>query len=328
MNKPLSSDDRQRALSGVLLMDKPAGLSSHDVALRLRRLFGVRRIGHTGTLDPLATGLLVFCIGSATKLVRFLTEADKSYEAVIHLGVKSKTYDAEGVDPDLAPADISYITEKDIRQELLNFEGAIEQKPPIYSAIRVDGRRLYKAARAGEQVTLPSRAVTVHSLSLTEYSAPLAKVSVDCGKGFYVRSLAHDLGENLGCGAHLSGLRRTRVGRFDLDEAHTLEELASLVDSNPEGLSSCLIAPERALNMPALVVTDSFAPRVITGVIPTVHDIQSVSESFAAGAQVTLSDSAGKMLAVGICSVDSADLRHTSEASSLAESFYRHVRVI
>lgn len=206
-------------------VDKPRGPTSHDVVARLRRASGVRRIGHAGTLDPLASGVLVVAVGRATRLIEYVADADKAYLAEITFGIHTDTYDAEG--RVVAQADASRLTRDRVERGLGPFRGVIEQRPPAHSAISVGGKRLYQLARAGQQVEAPTRRVEITSLELREWQPPAATVFVECSKGTYIRSLAHDLGQTLGVGAHLSALVRTRVGRFSLDDATPLERLES-----------------------------------------------------------------------------------------------------
>lgn len=211
-------------VEGVLNIDKPLGLTSHDVVARVRRLAGTRRVGHAGTLDPLATGVLVVCVGRATRLVEYVVGQEKGYTAVVRLGVATNTYDAEGEVTAEAPLpeglDVAML-----ETHLAVFRGEIEQVPPLYSAIKKNGQPLYKLARRGETVALAARPVSVYALELVAWEPPLLRLAVRCGAGTYIRSLAHDLGVSLGCGGHLAGLRRTAVGRFALDGAVELDRL-------------------------------------------------------------------------------------------------------
>ena len=194
---------------------KPRGPTSHDVVARLRRAErGVRRIGHAGTLDPLAEGVLVVATGKATRLIEYLVDADKLYGAGVHLGVETDTYDAEG--RVLAERPVEHLTREAVAGALEPFRGEIEQRPPPFSAVSVGGERLYARARRGEMVQAPLRRVSVTRLDLLDWQPPVAHLEVECSKGTYIRSLAHDLGRALGCGAHLSALVRLRAGRLPL----------------------------------------------------------------------------------------------------------------
>jgi tRNA pseudouridine55 synthase len=217
-----SSFDIKNAISGVLVVDKPVGLTSHDVVQIIRKGTNIRRAGHTGTLDPRASGVLVILIGPAVRLSEYVSASDKRYQAVVRLGATTDTYDAEGRVTSSSPVDIS---EEQFEEALSQFIGEIEQKPPPYSAVKIKGRKAYEMAREGEEVDLQPRKIHVYNLELLEWAPPEAVIDVYCSSGTYVRSLAHDLGETLGCGAHLVGLRRTKSGRFTLRDAVPLRKL-------------------------------------------------------------------------------------------------------
>ncbi|KWH29736.1 tRNA pseudouridine(55) synthase TruB [Burkholderia stagnalis] len=213
----------RRALDGVLLLDKPVGLSSNDALIRAKRLYLAKKAGHTGTLDPLASGLLPLCFGEATKFSQDLLEADKTYEATMRLGVRTATGDAEGEVLDTRPVECDRAA---VDAALARFTGEIVQVPPMYSALKRDGKPLYEYARAGQTVEREGRAVTIHVLELLACDLPDVTFRVTCSKGTYVRTLAEDIGEALGCGAHLTMLRRTGVGALTLDHAVTLDTLS------------------------------------------------------------------------------------------------------
>ncbi|HEX2030194.1 MAG TPA: tRNA pseudouridine(55) synthase TruB [Actinomycetota bacterium] len=201
---------------GVLLVDKPSGITSHDAVDAVRRALGVRRVGHAGTLDPMASGLLVLGVGRATRLLRFLGDLEKEYEGTGRLGEETDTLDATGSVVRTAPADVA---EEDLRGAMASFIGDIEQRPPAYSAVKVGGRRLYRAARAGERVKAPPRRVRVDAFDLLGFDGRDFDFRAVCSSGTYVRSLVADLGTALGPGAHLTRLRRTRIGRFSVSDA-------------------------------------------------------------------------------------------------------------
>jgi tRNA pseudouridine55 synthase len=215
--------DVKNAISGVLVVDKPVGLTSHDVVQVIRKGTNIRRAGHTGTLDPRASGVLVILIGPAVRLSEYVSASDKRYQAILRLGASTDTYDADG--EILRSRPVEHITEEQFQQELQGFIGEIEQVPPPYSAVKVHGRKAYEMAREGEEVDLAPRKIQVYNLDLLEWAPPEAVIDVYCSSGTYVRSLAHDLGEKLGCGAHLVGLRRTKSGRFTLRDAVPLRKL-------------------------------------------------------------------------------------------------------
>jgi len=229
-----------RVLSGLLLIDKPRGVTSFGVVSQVRRALGVRRVGHTGTLDPMATGLLPICLGQATKLARFVTDADKAYRGRARLGVATDTLDAEGevthVD---APEAVEVVGATEFAAAMSAFSGEITQRPPAYSAIKVDGERLYAKARRGEAVEAPERQVTIHGLALVDAQPPEFEFDVRCSKGTYIRTLAADIGGRLGLSAHLVGLRRTAVGDHQVSDALPLE--AFLAD--PEAAVATRLVP-------------------------------------------------------------------------------------
>ena len=214
-----------RAVDGVLLLDKPAGMSSNGALQAARRLYNAKKAGHTGTLDPMATGLLPLCFGEATKFAGELLDADKSYQAVVRLGITTDSADAEGQVLEIRPVAVSADR---LEQALARFRGEIEQVPPMHSALKRDGKPLYVLARQGLEVERAPRRVVISVLDLLDYDGERATLRVDCSKGTYVRSLAADLGQALGCGAHLAALRRTRIARLDLARAVTLPALAEL----------------------------------------------------------------------------------------------------
>jgi len=214
-------------ISGVLVVDKPVGLTSHDVVQIIRNGTNIRRAGHTGTLDPRASGVLVVLLGPAVRLSEYVSASDKRYQAVLRLGTRTDTYDAEGTILESSPVNI---TEEQFKESLTKFVGEIEQVPPPYSAIKVQGRRSYDLARNGEEVELAPRKINVYTLDLLEWASPEAVIDVYCSSGTYIRSLAHDVGEDLGCGAHLIGLRRTKSGRFSLRDAVPLSKLRDAFD--------------------------------------------------------------------------------------------------
>ena len=219
----MNSQDIKNAISGVLVVDKPVGMTSHDVVEAIRRGTGIRRAGHTGTLDPRASGVLVILVGPAVRLSEYVSASDKRYQAIIRLGSSTDTFDAEGkfVRTD-QPVNV---TEEQFETILKQFEGEIEQTPPPYSAVKVGGRRAYDMARQGEEVELAPRKIQVHHLEVLEWAPPEVVVDVHCSSGTYVRSLANDMGNALGTGAYLVGLRRTKSGRFSLRDATPLRKL-------------------------------------------------------------------------------------------------------
>jgi tRNA pseudouridine55 synthase len=257
----------RRVLDGVLLLDKPLGLSSNDALIRAKKIYLAKKAGHTGTLDPLATGLLPLCFGEATKFSQDLLEADKTYEATMRLGVRTTTGDAEG--EALQTRDVT-CDEAVIHAAMAHFRGEIAQVPPMYSALKRDGKPLYEYARAGQTVEREARNVTIHALDLIACALPDVTFRVTCSKGTYVRTLAEDIGEKLGCGAHLVALRRTGVGVLTLEHAVTLDTLA---EAAPAERDSWL--------QPVDALLSTF---------PAVHLDADAARRFAQGQRLKLSD--------------------------------------
>lgn len=209
-------------MNGILVIDKPSGMTSHDVVARVRRLLGERRIGHAGTLDPSATGVLLLGLGRATRLLRFIEAERKEYRAEVLFGVETTTQDADG--DIVSSRDATALTTAEIKAALGAFRGEIRQVPPMVSAIKVGGERLYRKARRGETVEREARTVTIDALELLAFDPPVATLRIECSKGTYIRSIAADLGAAVGTGAHLAALRRTRIGPFSESSAVALED--------------------------------------------------------------------------------------------------------
>lgn len=218
----------KRKVDGVLLLDKPVGLTSNAALQKAKRLFNVAKAGHTGTLDPFATGLLPLCFGEATKFSQFLLDADKVYRAEVKLGVRTSSGDLDGDVIAQAPA---HVDEAQLHATLTPFVGRIEQVPPMHSALKHQGRPLYEYARKGIDIERKARRVVVHALELERLEGDVCTLRVHCGKGFYVRALADDLGQRLGCGAHLIGLRRLAVGNFTIEDAVPLSALEAMPEA-------------------------------------------------------------------------------------------------
>lgn len=247
-------------LHGFLNIDKSGGMTSHDVVGRVRRLAGQKRVGHGGTLDPAATGVLPVALGDATRLLEFLVEGRKRYRALIKLGVVTTTDDAEGAV--VAEQPVPAIAEAELLATLATFVGAIQQIPPMYSAIQVGGRRLYDLAREGTTIELAPRTVEIDQLTLLGWESPLLSLDVTCGKGTYIRALARDLGAAIGCGAHLQALRRTAVGALTSETGVSLDALAA----DPALLAERLLPPEAAVaHLPRVELDDESARLVRNG---------------------------------------------------------------
>jgi tRNA pseudouridine55 synthase len=249
-------------MNGILVVNKPPGWTSHDVVARVRRLTREKRVGHAGTLDPMATGVLLVCLGRATRVTEYLMTSDKTYRAVMRLGIETDTYDADGQVLVTQPVNVD---ESDVRRVLARFVGQIDQVPPMYSALKREGRPLYKLARKGLEVEREPRRVTVHAITLHAWQLPDMTIDVRCSPGTYIRSLAHDVGAALGCGAHLTRLTRLASGSFTLDDAVTLQDLIGLED-----LAGLLRPLDAALqDLPAVTLDADQARRMLMGqVIP------------------------------------------------------------
>lgn len=280
------------SLEGILPVDKPQGWTSHDVVARLRRLTGVRRIGHAGTLDPMATGVLLLCLGRATRVVSFLTDAEKEYRFRVRLGVSTDTYDAEGQvvsRSDAVPTDLEAV-----RRAVAQFEGVIEQVPPMFSALKVGGRKLYDLARRGEVVERRARRVRIRQIEVERLCGADLDLQVVCSKGTYVRSLADDLGRALGCGGHVTELRRTRVGEMRVEACETLEGIEKACREG--GVSSLLLPMDLALvRLPVLSLDRESLVRFCSGANVRVEGVAPPEEE-----QVKVVGQDGRLYGIGV----------------------------
>jgi len=251
--------NKGRAINGIIILDKPKGESSNRALQQVKRLFNAKKAGHTGSLDPLATGVLPLCLGEATKISQFLLESDKKYRVRIKLGIRTSTGDAEG--QVIQQTDDVAVTSDTLNTALESFRGLIEQVPPMYSAIKQNGVPLYKLAREGIEVERASREVKIHSIDLLELVGSELEIDVHCSKGTYIRTLADDLGTVLGCGAHVSELRRTQAGVFTEAESVTLDHLQNMRNDSSKdeysGIDEYLIDMDEAINyLPEVVLPD------------------------------------------------------------------------
>jgi tRNA pseudouridine55 synthase len=305
--------------NGILPVIKERGLGSHDLIYRLRRITGQQKVGHTGTLDPMASGLLLICLGRATKLTQFLSDWDKWYRAEITLGWVSDTLDAAGhVEKG---GDIPAVTPDDLRTLLTRFTGSITQTVPMYSAVKVDGRELYKYARQGQIMETPSRRVEIKSLTLLAYESPRLTIDIHCSKGTYIRTLADDIGKEIGCGAHLSGLERLAVGPFEAARALTLADVDA---RHREGtLSTFVRTIENVLEFPLVVIADPVAATIRNGGVPGLGDVVSRQGRIDAGQLFSMADERGEILAIGRATCDLAAL-----AVGTRNDFFSYVRVL
>jgi tRNA pseudouridine55 synthase len=261
MSKPLRQPRRQ--LHGVILLDKPLGLSSNDALQKVRRLMRAEKAGHTGTLDPLATGLLPLCFGAATKFSQVSLDADKRYTATLKLGETTSTGDAEGEVLQTRPVTPAQVNAERIAQACERFTGPIEQVPPMHSALKHQGKALYEYARQGIDIERPPRQVTIHRIDILSWQGDVLELDVQCSKGTYIRTLAQDIGEALGCGAHLIGLRRTGSGGVSLNGAVTLGALMAMSEAERD---AHLLPADILLNdWPEVLLTEPEAARFLTG---------------------------------------------------------------
>ncbi|QTA93392.1 tRNA pseudouridine(55) synthase TruB [Desulfonema magnum] len=264
----------QNELNGIFVIDKPVNVTSAQVVARVKKLLGVRKAGHTGTLDPFATGVMLCCVNQATKLARFFLHGDKTYEAVLHLGIETDTQDLTGTI--ISRHDEINISEETITSVFRQFEGKTEQVPPVYSALKHKGVPLYKLARKGKPVQKPARQVFISSINILDISLPEIRFDVSCSGGTYIRTLASDIGASLGCGGHLKELRRTKSTGFTINEAVSLSELAQLI--SPEGefsrVSDRMVPMSDALrDMPAYVADNVLTKKIMYGNVITKKDV-------------------------------------------------------
>ena len=300
-------------MDGLIVIDKPAGMTSHDVVARVRNIVAERRVGHTGTLDPFATGVLVVLVGRATRLAQYLSGAEKEYEAVIRLGYATDTGDVTGKrleckeDFTTETQSSTEIHQEEIESALVSLRGEIEQIPPMYSAKKVGGRKLYELARRGEEVERKPVRVIISSFEVIAHDGPLLarnddgshdlKARVVCSAGTYIRTLAEDFGRRLGLGAHLAALQRTRAGRFTIADALSLERLSELAESAKIGLA--LMSPDAAIShLPAVSVSADDVSRTVHGIDLQIADEQA--SDWPDGQPVRMRDSDGDLVAVGI----------------------------
>ena len=261
-------------VSGILLLDKPSGPTSHDMVMVVRRGAGQKQVGHAGTLDPLATGLLVICLGAATRLSDYMRGKNKRYRARVRLGQTTNTYDADG---EITATSDAIPDRAAVEAALVKFRGPIQQRPPAFSAIKRGGKKAYELARAGEAVELEARPVEIYSLELLEWEPPEFTLDALCSAGTYVRSLAHDLGQNLGCGAHLTALRRTASGNFQLSEAVKLDDLQKAFET-ADWSRYLRRADEAVADWPEVGLTAEAAARIQQGQPIPLEDAQRADD--------------------------------------------------
>ncbi|BCR04831.1 tRNA pseudouridine synthase B [Desulfuromonas versatilis] len=257
-------------MDGLLIVDKPRGITSHDVVRQVRRALKTRKVGHAGTLDPLATGLLLVAVGEGTRVLQFLMEGDKTYRARLKLGETTDTQDSDGKVIEQRPW--QGIGPQDVERACASFRGEIRQVPPMYSALKKDGVPLYRLARQGIEIEREERPVTIHRLEILQVELPAVAIEVDCSKGTYIRTLVHDIGQALGCGAHLTELRRTRSGLFSIERALTLEQLAEGVEL--AGHPAWLSLGEALGEYPAVQLVEEACRRLRNGIPPALDEVR------------------------------------------------------
>lgn len=281
-------------LNGIVVVDKPSGISSAGVVARVKGIFGAKKVGHTGTLDPFATGVLICCINRATRLSQFFLEGDKVYEAELVLGKVTDTQDATGTVIERHPLD--GIAVEQVREIAARFVGTITQVPPVYSALKHQGTPLYKLARRGVPVEKPARSIRINQLEILDVNLPAVRFSVSCSSGTYVRTLCADIGRELGCGGHLKTLRRTASSGFTTDEAFSLEELVSLGERG--GLAETVIPMNEALPfMPAAVADDVLVKKIQNGIKLSEADLPDAPRVSAQG-KFKVVDENGRLIAM------------------------------
>lgn len=278
------------AVDGLLIINKATGMTSHDVVAEVRKILHQKRVGHAGTLDPAASGVLPICVGQGTRVAEYLSESGKAYQAEITFGVVTDTYDIEGTV--IRTADTTGLTQDQIEAQLAHFLGPQMQMPPLYSAIKIQGQPAYKRLRAGEVVELDPRPIEIFHLHILAWLPPRLTLAIECSKGTYIRSLAYDLGEQLGCGGYLTSLIRTRSGPFSLTDSISLEQLAEAVTQDT--IAHHLFSPDSALlQYPALSLDDTTAQRVLHGNAFAYHD-----DNFVVAELARVYDVAGNFLAI------------------------------
>jgi len=293
-------------MDGILVVDKPSGITSHDVVNAVRKLLNTKKVGHTGTLDPAATGVLPLLIGKATKLSQYLMGSHKTYLATVTFGIVTDTYDADGEIREENPVDVS---QEQLECVLANYRGKISQIPPMYSAKKISGRKLYELAREGKEIEREPKTVNISQLDLLEYGKSTAVLEVTCSAGTYIRSLAYDIGRELGCGAHLSKLCRTKSGDFGLETAVTLDAM----EEGEVDAHSVLISLADALKrFPVIRLPPQFVRRVANGYQLTVGDLSNCEvPAFEKDETVVLTKGHGEVLAVTKCLTSSENLKAT-----------------
>ncbi len=303
-----------KKFDGILPVYKDAGMTSHDVIYCLRKILGRQKIGHTGTLDPMASGLLLICLGRATKLTQFLTEWDKVYQGELTLGRTSDTLDGDGTIE--IGGFVPELTHDSITEVLNEFTGLINQKVPAYSAVKVAGKELYKYARKGIEIDSPEREVLIKSIEIIDYAKPHLTLKIACGKGTYIRTLADDIGKKIGCGAYLSKLERLKVDKHSVDKALSLAEVE--LQYNEGDLSKYVLSMHEILSFPQMNVKDSARDVIKNGGWPPDGEIIDVTCRLMTGDLLSVADEQGDILAIGKSKqdIDAPEMKLNSELFS------------
>lgn len=272
----------QEELNGIVALDKPSGMSSARLTAKVKRLLGVKKAGHTGTLDPFATGLMLLCLGKATKLARFFLNSIKTYEGVIRLGIETDTQDLTGLIT--ASCNVDNVSKVDVYSAFEKFKGTIRQNPPIFSALKHEGTPLYKLARRGKPVQKPARIVHIYDLDILDLCLPEIRFRVTCSGGTYIRALSADIGKELGCGGHLKALRRTQIHGFKIEEAVSLSDIEKIAEleyiNARQAICSFLIPMAQALkHMPEYRVNDNLAKKILNGIPISFEDLNNMAEN-------------------------------------------------
>ncbi len=303
-------------LNGILLFNKRSGITSYSALEELNQVLKVRKMGHCGTLDNFASGLLLICTGQALKIVQLLENLDKEYLAKIRLGMSTDTYDLQG--RTLSSLSNLNLDEKRVRKVIDSFKGQIWQAPPPYSALKFQGRRLSDYARAGNPITKEPRKVRINSIEILKLFLPFVDLRICCSKGTYIRSLAHDIGSKLNCGAHLTSLTRVRIGPFKLQNALDIEKIRR--NSTPSKLQDFLIPIEKAISfLPGIKVTEKFAAKIKNGPDLKVKDISSVEKEFSAGDTLCLKNDSDQIIALVKALKSSEELARLEKNEKMAE---------
>ena len=272
----------QEELNGIVALDKPPGMSSARLTAKVKRLLGVKKAGHTGTLDPFATGLMLLCLGKATKLARFFLNSIKTYEGVIRLGIETDTQDLTGLIT--TSCNVDSVSKVDVHSAFEKFKGTIRQNPPIFSALKHEGTPLYKLARRGKPVQKPARVVHIYDLDILDLCLPEIRFRVTCSGGTYIRALSADIGKELGCGGHLKALRRTQIHGFKIEEAVSLSDIEKIAEleyiNARQAICSFLIPMAQALkHMPEYTVNDILAKKVLNGIPISFEELNEMAEN-------------------------------------------------